>query len=132
MKYRKGYKYQLAETETFQTSIKGVSRRTEFIDVTPEGLLTIRAGYAWDGASGPTMDTKSSMRASLLHDALYQMIRQGCLEKTWRAYADEEFGRLLEEDGMWSWRAAIWVKAVQMFASAAADPKNTREVFTAP
>ena len=65
-------------------------------------------GYAWDGASGPTFDTSNSMRASLVHDILYQAIREGVISKSYRRLADREFRLILKEDGMhffrrWSW-----------------------------
>ena len=64
MKYKKGYKYQLVEDEVTKTDIIGYSFDTKFIRLTLVGVLTVKAGYAWDGASGPTIDSPSSMRAS--------------------------------------------------------------------
>ena len=43
---------------------------------------------AGDGPSGPAIDTKNFMRASLVHDALYQLMRLGTLDKSRRQYAD--------------------------------------------
>lgn len=40
-------------------------------------MLFIKQGYTWDGASGPTIDTSSIMIASLVHDVIYQAIREG-------------------------------------------------------
>jgi hypothetical protein len=37
--------------------------------------LTVEKGYAWDGPSGPVIDAKENIRASLDHDALYQLMR---------------------------------------------------------
>lgn len=133
MKYRKGYKYQLAEDEVFRTSIyPGIDIDTQFINLTRDGTLTVRSGYAWDGASGPTIDTKSSMRGSLCHDALYQLIRQKWLPETWRKKADDEIYKCLVQDGMWKWRAKIWRRELKKFAGFAADPKNVKKVYEAP
>ncbi|KPA31968.1 Uncharacterized protein AMR50_3455 [Leptospira interrogans] len=62
----KNYKYQLVKSYNFQTEIKTdlslKIRKSEvkvFVNLDPEGLLKIEAGYAWDGPSGPTIDTKN-------------------------------------------------------------------------
>ena len=86
--YKKGYKYQLAEDYIrfipiyFHDDIQ-----TKYISLIPQpdlsSLLTIRTGYAWDGPSGPTIDTKTFMRGSLEHDALYQLIRERLLPQAY-------------------------------------------------
>ena len=40
------------------------------------GFLEIEPNYAWDGTSGPVKDTSANMFASLVHDALYQLMRE--------------------------------------------------------
>ena len=51
--------------------------------------LTVKAHYAWDGPSGPTIDTPTNMRASLFHDALCQGMAEDLLDRMYRKYADE-------------------------------------------
>ena len=76
MKYRKGYKYQLADDYTIQIDTKPPEEiETQFISLSIDGLLTIKDGYAWDGPSGPTIDTPNFMTPSLVHDAIYQLMR---------------------------------------------------------
>lgn len=84
----KNYKYQLVKPYNFQTEIKtdfslriGKSEVKVFVDLDREGLLKIDAGYAWDGPSGPTIDTKTFIRGSLVHDALYQLMREEKLDR---------------------------------------------------
>lgn len=133
MKYRSGFKYQLAEREVFRTVVVPAEIvQTRFITLLPWGVLTIEPGYAWDGASGPTWDTASSMRPSLYHDAMYQLIRVGYLSQSQRTLVDEEFGRFLKEDGMWGWRRKLWVRELKKFGNPAADPKNIKKVLIAP
>ncbi len=133
MKYRKGYKYQLAEAEKFVTTIRpGYVINTEFIHLAAKGRLMVRRGYAWDGPSGPTWDTKNSMRGSLYHDAIYQLIRQGRLNPKWRAMADKEFGGYLQDDGMSRLRSYFWVRELKNFGGPSADPRNRKKIFTAP
>ena len=133
IRYRDGYKYQLAFEYRVQTALRPPwVVKSAFLLLKPDGLLVIRKGYAWDGPSGPTIDTRSSMRGSLVHDALYQMIREGLLPATARLRADEELRRLCIEDGMWKWRAALWFRAVRKAAAGAADPAHNRVVYAAP
>ena len=100
MKYKKirDYKYILWSDEEFKTPIKGFSAGNNFIGLSPEGILTIKRGYAWDGPSGPTIDTKCVMRGSLIHDALYQLIREGLLPQSCKEVADIALKRAIIED----------------------------------
>lgn len=70
------------------------------------GILTIDAGYSWDGPSGPAIDTDNFMNPSLVHDALYQLIREGHLSgSTYRIYADQVFRDMALAEGMSELRA---------------------------
>lgn len=131
--YLDGYKYLLAEQYRIQTAIHPPRPiEAEYLAMTTDGLLTIKAGYAWDGASGPTFDSASSMRGSLVHDALYQLMRQDLLPMSFRPAADKVLHDLLIEDGMWRWRAKLWHREVAKWAASAALPENDRKVRTAP
>lgn len=88
--YRGGYKYQLQATYVCQSGIipPAPIDDHEFITLSVDGTITIRAGYAWDGPSGPTFDTANFMRGSLEHDALYQLMGCGLLPIDFREAAD--------------------------------------------
>lgn len=132
IKYRAGYKYQLAEPYTVQTNIKPDEAIVDaFIVLTPSGLLTICAGYAWDGPSGPTIDTKNFMRGSLVHDALYQLMREKRLDCGWRDTADRELQRLCREDGMSAIRA-WWVYQGVKFGGEGSARWQAEKILTAP
>lgn len=132
IKYRSGYKYQLTEAYTVQTALRPATNINHgFIALTPSGLLVICSGYAWDGPSGPTIDTKNFMRGSLVHDALYQLMREKLLDCGWRETADAELRRICIEDGM-SWLRAWWVfKAVRMAGESSAEWQEEK-IETAP
>jgi len=132
--YSSGYKYQLRKSYSIQTCIKpNLPIDTEYISLKCSGELFIKAGYAWDGPSGPAIDTKDFMRGSLVHDAFYQLMREGHLDGTrHRADADKELRRICVEDGMPGARALLAYKAVSFFAATAASRKSNRGTLTAP
>lgn len=116
IKYRDGYKYQLVCDYSVSIPIRPKEDiEIEFITLSRDGLLLIKHGYAWDGPSGPTIDTRTSMRGSLVHDVLYQLIRDGYLNQLHREDADIILRDILIEDGMPELRAEIWYKAVRLF-----------------
>jgi len=88
---------------------------TEFIKLSKYGILTLRDKYSCDGASGPTYDSKSSMRGAFVHDALYQLMRLGLLPQSIKERADLIFYELCLQDGMIKQRAWVWHKAVSIF-----------------
>lgn len=131
--YRSGYKYQLVETYSEDVVICPEKQiETKYINLDEAGLLTIKSGYAWDGPSGPTIDTKSFMRGSLVHDALYQLMRNGLLPSSSREDADQELHRICREDGMNRFRAWYVLLGVRKGAGFAASPKSKKKIRTAP
>tara|TARA_R100001530_G_scaffold115584_2_gene82551 strand:+ start:665 stop:1177 length:513 start_codon:yes stop_codon:yes gene_type:complete len=139
IKYRRGIKYQLVETYVGPTNIfPEEDIDTDWIALEANGRITINAGYGWDGPSGPTIDTHDFMRAALVHDALYQLIRMKMLggndleRESFRNAADLEMARIQKEDCMNPIRRFFTYMGVSLFASFAADPANRRKVITAP
>jgi hypothetical protein len=132
--YNGGYKYQLKETYTIAIAIKPTTPiDTEYIKLDHEGSLTISEGYAWDGPSGPTIDTLTFMRGSLVHDALYQLMRERHLDhEIHRGATDHILQQICLEDGMCSLRAWWVYHAVRIFGDPAADPSIKRPVTRAP
>ncbi len=134
IKYRSDYKYQLAYDYQFNVSIKpkwNIERY--FIDLATDGNLTIRHGYSWDGPSGPVVDTDKNLRGSVVHDALYQLMRMDVLDlKIHRKAADLEFRNICRADGVSSFRAFIWYRGLRRFGKFAADPKNKKVILRAP
>lgn len=132
--YKGGYKYQLKEDYSVQVDIKPqMDVKTPYIELDLNGLLTVMKGYAWDGPSGPTIDTLNFMRGSLVHDALYQLMRERHLDKnTYRNVADRLLQRMCKEDGMWSIRAWWVYWGVRLGGGPAADPAHKRPVVKAP
>ncbi len=131
--YKAGYKYQLVREFTVQTSVQPAERiETQYISLDLNGLLIIKPGYAWDGPSGPTIDTKNFMRGSLVHDTMYQLLRMSLLDPACREDADDDLRRLCLEDGMSAIRAWYVWRSVRRLAAGAADTDALKPVLTAP
>jgi len=138
--WREGYKYQLSckymhhLQQDFFAGMAIISQRFLKLD---QQILIINPGYAWDGATG-VPDHKCIMRASLVHDALYQSIRcgyfcrsgqhvvmSGKMVNEMRKAADKEFLRVALEDGTPAVIAVhVLYKGVRLFGhDAALTPK---------
>lgn len=109
--YRPGeeYKFILRAPYSLRTNLScGELVGNEFVKLSPTGLLLMSEGYAWNGASGPAIDTVDFIRGSGAHDATYQLFRDGMLSMDQRQAADKLLHTLVLEDGMWKIRAN-WV-----------------------
>ena len=129
--YKKGYKYQLTESYSIKITIKpNAEIDFDYISLSKEGVMSIKKGYAWDGPSGPTIDTLNFMRGSLVHDALYQLMREQILEKSiHREPADKLLQKICKEDGM-SLIRAWWVYyGVRVGGDSAASSSNKKPVI---
>ena len=109
------YRFILTAPLTLDTNIIGRACKTDWVELDRNGVMTLSAGYAWDGASGTAINTKNSVRASCGHDALYQLIRLGLLPRTKRLQADSDLRKWLIEDGMLELRANLWFFGVRLF-----------------
>lgn len=110
-----------------------VSDEDNFVVLEPEGLIRLARGYAWDGPSGPTIDTPNFMRGSLVHDGLYQLMRIGELDhEVWRLAADEELRKICLADGMQAWRANMVFRFVRLGGVRRATTRLTSRRMCAP
>ena len=121
IKYRSGYRYQLVEPVTVQLPQQlwpSELVEMDFIHLDAAGRLRIDEKYAWDGASGPTLDipARQIVVPSLIHDVLCQLHREGKMEsvKDARYHADELFYSMLRERGMNVIRSKLWYRGVRM------------------
>ena len=85
------------------------------------------------GPSGPVIDTEENMRASLVHDALYQLMRHEELSsRVYRKAADKLFKAMCKEDGVSNLRASAYYKALRKFGKPATNPQNKKKIYRAP
>lgn len=129
MKYKKGYKYQLVEDFEYVLPIwfpaMNLELNSEFIDI-KQNVLLIKSGYAWDGASC-IPDIKNKV-AALVHDALYQLIRQELLNKEKaKKSADILFMYMCRDEGTPKWISQIYYKSLEKFGDKAAT--KPREIY---
>ena len=133
IEYKSGFKYQLSKDySVFVNIFPKENIYSEFIELHFDGFLIIKSGYCWDGPSGPAIDTKNFMRGSLVHDALYQLMREELIGQECREEADKELRKICLEDGMSKIRAEWVYYAVRTFAKRCADVGSKRKTEIAP
>lgn len=115
--YSEGYRYQIKERFCVSTILRPQSRVEipGYVLLDTDGDLYISGGYAWDGPSGPTYDFPCDMAASLVHDALYQLLIDGGLSKELKPQVDRMLRDIMIEDGAAIWRALVYEKAVNKY-----------------
>ncbi len=130
-KKRRKYKYNLHSDFEFDADIQvnedadiqvNEDKDGELLSITKSGKLVIKKGYSWDGPSGPTIDTKNFMQGSLVHDALYQLMREGVIAQHQRKRADEILREICIADKMSKLRAWYVYKAVRIGGASSAKP----------
>ena len=117
MKYSK-YKYKFKVEENF--SIELPFKIPDFehpYASSKDSILSIKRGYAWNGASGPVINTRDTLVASLVHNVLYQAMRLNLIKssKENRMIADKNFFEILKMNGVNSIRRKVWYFAVRLF-----------------
>ena len=135
MKFRKGYKYQLAEDWVTPLHNQFLPDFEHPYFSIRDGFLTAHKGYAWDGASGPTIDNDPKTAApSLFHDICYQLMRLRVIPKEelddFRKDSDEEFYNMLRRRGFWWFRAKYWFYGLRKFGSR--DGGRVKEIIEVP
>jgi hypothetical protein len=133
VKYKAGYRYQLAEAEFFPLGWRVKPPIiTEYICLSVDGTLVLAGGYAWNGAN-VIPDFTWVLRPSAGHDAIFQLIRLGLLPfYPWFDRGNRLLQQWCHEDGAWAWQAALVYQGVHRFGAGAADPKSENPVLTAP
>ncbi len=128
MRYKSGYRYVSQEAVLVDIgSDLHAPLNAPFASIAAERLC-VMSRYAWDGASFTPFKwfgtAKPLLTPSLVHDALYQLIREGLLDRQYRAAADRLFREMLLARGVWrvvAW-AAYW--SVRVFGNFAVRKTN--------
>ena len=110
------YKYYLKEeyNRDIGENFKRIEITSDFICL-HNSILTVKKSYAWDELSGPTVDSDDTKDASLVHDALYQLMRECLLPRSLRKAADQLLYDLLIANGVSRIRAWYMYHGVRIF-----------------
>lgn len=126
--YKTGYTKKIFQPAFYASGIRIPKRIvTDFCVIDTNGDIWIAKGYSWNGASGPTIDSKKTECLSLFHDLWYQLIRLGYLPESYRKKGDQMLYKLGRRDGMWKIRIWYWYQGVRWqggkSAQVGAEPK---------
>lgn len=133
MRFQRGFKYLLKGGVTgdewwVMTPIKGFEVTFRgFGQLYKDGKLSLRFGWGWDGPSGPTWDTKSSLPTSAVHDFFYLCTRKGWLPINLKPEIDKFLMDLGRYHGMWFIRTRLWFRGVSMFAFGSARRQEDKD-----
>lgn len=118
--------YTLSQNEVCVQTNQGQQQQldgNEYISLNNEGLLTFRKKYTWNGMT-MYCDSKETMFPTLVHDALYQLMRidfrkdsnDKCIDDwcKFKKEADKLFQHLCIENGVKSKRARRFYLAVRI------------------
>ena len=117
MKYTKyKYKFKVEENFSIELPFKMPDFEHQYASL-KDGILSVKRGYAWDGASGPIINTRDTLVASLVHDVLYQAMRLNLIKSNSenKKTADKNFFEILKTHGVNSIRRKVWYFAVRLF-----------------
>lgn len=77
-------------------------------------VLTLHAGFEWDGATG-VPDSDSVFVASLVHDALYMIVERAQYNKNHFKIADIIFRDICIAEGMRKFQAKMYYQGLQVY-----------------
>ena len=133
IRYESGFGYRLyGDYKIFINIFPEKEIKSKRMVLSTDGYLLIKDTYGWDGATGVAYDSKNFMRGSLVHDALYQLMREELISSKERKKADKLLVKICKEDGMSYFRAKYVYYGVRVFGGFAVNPKNRRKVLSAP
>ena len=125
MKYSEyNYKFKVEENFSIELPIRIADFEHQYAS-SKDGILSVKRGYAWDGASGPIINTRDTLVASLVHDVLYQAMRLNLIKSNSenKKTADKIFFEILKMHGVNSILRKVWYLAVKLFG------KNQQKFF---
>jgi hypothetical protein len=95
------------------------------------GEYRISKGFLFS-ANAPAINTEDSKRASCVHDFGYSLIKDGYLTLDYREKFDKLMYDMLIEDGMPSFRAWYWYKAVRVGGEKALNSPRPKIILAPP
>lgn len=137
IRFQDGFKYQLTEDAVYPTAVRPPEDIcTRFVCMNTKGELLLKAGFAWNGVSGPTIQRNSNRRGGAFHDGYYRLIRFGLMNfmqrEEARKLADDMLREIWLADGMWGWLVSAEIAMLRRFGDDAAKPSGEPTVMTSP
>lgn len=126
MKFSKvQYKYCVEENEVVKTRLRPCKSANipGYLHLSIDGTLIISYRYAWDGITNG-VNLKCNRTAGLVHDALYQLMREGELDLSFKTQCDEELRDIMASNGAPQFLANFFFFMVQKFGNAFATKKK--------
>lgn len=122
------HKYKTLDEECFYIpEFAGMSITLPFVRLV-DGKIYFNAYYTYDGPSGPTKDDDTNKIPALVHDGLYQMMREGVLDRKYRKLADQVMRRMCLEHGMKPFRAWYYYVGLRLFGKKHTYPKKNSKL----
>lgn len=122
--------FKLTESHVERGPVRGFEFEDWQVKLCKNGFITIKEGFVW-GASFLTIDTKSSRRASLVHDAYFYLSDQGVFKgprsKNILDIVNLYMHEMLLQDGMYEFRANAWFRALDTGAHIAWESENDND-----
>ena len=127
IKYKHGFKFYLAEDFALRIDdLPDANVLAMYKLQMAKGTLTICKGYMWDKG----IQDKRFIRAQLVQEAMYQLIRLGYLPYEWRSKINAIYYGLMVEDGVPKLVAWLMKKWADVFGNVASN--KSRKVLFAP
>ncbi len=108
------FAYQLMEDVSVKTPICGYNIDTNLYSLDPDGTLTGKKYYAWDGPSG-AINTKDFIVGSLFHDILCDAVNEGLVSMSHQCLADDLMLNINRDQKMHWFRRAYTYLVVRGF-----------------
>lgn len=131
--YTNADKFVLGRDETFNLWFAPKQKiETSYGIFETNGKLTAKRGYLWS-ANFPAINTEDTRPASLVHDLIYDLIKDGLLPREpFKDLADKAMMEILIECKVPDFRAWAWYRAVQAGGDSALDSPRPKLKYAPP
>lgn len=132
--YHKGKsRYQLADDYVIDIGFPhSTGLRADYVDLSTDGVLSIERGFTWDGVTGLAFNTRNFARASLVHDAIFHLMREVGRDPELHEKADDLFRTIALDDGVHVIRVNVHCTSLRLVRSLGWLPGKKRLRYSAP
>lgn len=114
IRYKSGKRFVLHDPYSIQTTIVGYDLFGEFFALSRDGVLHFSPGYSWNGAGTNLIQSfiltrKKTIRPSMVHDALCELLEAGLLPQHEKALVDLTYYTVCYENKVSKIRASLYL-----------------------